>query len=217
MEQFNNVHSYAYPEIKFTKTKVRMPFNIRDGKEFEIQRLEENIEKQKEERRNQELELLMLLDLSADELNERMVQFEVELEHEMQDVILQMEAQKEEILNSDKQSYLYDEIVYDLPDYMKMQDEIVTNVNMAVDATMIGLDEMLFMQEEANMTASEAIDATMIGLDEVISVYGDVIFELESQLMEAHAQIAQLQNNMAMLADKVESLINNQPEEGENE
>ena len=207
MEQFKNVHSYVHPEIKFTKTKVRIPSNIRDGKDFDRQRLEDNINKQLEEKREQELQQLMMLNLAEEEIAERMAQFDIELEKERQALMQQIEDQMEEIYNKHGESFVYDEIVYDLSEYMKIQNEIIMNMNAAIDATMFGLDDIATLQVEEN----EALDATMLALDEII------IADLQWQLESANSEIVELKNNMAILADKIVALEEQNNKEGEEE
>ena len=214
MEQFKNVHSYVHPEIKFTKTKVRIPSNIRDGKDFDRQRLEDNINKQLEEKREQELQqLMMLINLTEEEIAERMAQFDIELEKERQALMQQIEDQMEEIYNKHGESFVYDEIVYDLPEYMKIQNEIIMNMNAAIDATMFGLDDVATLQVEEN----EALDATMLALDEIIIANEEIIANLQGQLESANSEIVELKNNMAILADKIVALEEQNNKEGEEE
>ena len=213
MEQFKNVHSYVHPEIKFTKTKVRIPSNIRDGKDFDRQRLEDKANRQLEEKREQELQQLMMLNLAEEEIAERMAQFDIELEEERQALMQQIEDQMEEIYNKHGESFVYDEIVYDLPEYMKIENEMVMNMNMAIDATMFGLDDVATLQVEEN----EALDATMLALDEIIIANEEMIADLQGQLDIAHSEIIELKSNMAILVEKITALEEQNKNEGEEE
>ena len=61
MQEFKNVYSTIFPEVKVSKTKVRVPSNVRTSDIVLRQRLLDDIEKQLEEKLNHELEILEIL------------------------------------------------------------------------------------------------------------------------------------------------------------
>ena len=236
MQEFKNVYSTIFPEVKVSKTKVRVPSNVRTSDIVLRQRLFDDIEKQLEEKLNHELEILEILGIEKpeevieeeqeiiepedmlepvmpSEYDMRMDMINYELEMLREELMSKVEEQVAMHIEEQGIQFVYDEVVYEMAEYMKIENEMVMNINMAVDATMFGLDDIATLQVEEN----EALNATMLALDEIIVANEEIIADLQEQLEMANSEIAELKNNMAILADRLAALEAPNEDEGEEE
>ena len=238
MQEFKNVYSTIFPEVKVSKTKVRVPSNVRTSDIVLRQRLIDDIEKQLEEKLNHELEILEILGIKKpeevieeeqeiiepedmldlepvmpSEYDMRMDMINHELEMLREELMSKVEEQVAMHIEEQGIQFVYDEVVYEMAEYMKIENEMVMNTNMAVDAIMFGLDDVATLQVEEN----EALDATMLALDEIIIANEEIIANLQGQLESANSEIVELKNNMAILADKIVALEEQNNKEGEEE
>ena len=238
MQEFKNVYSTIFPEVKVSKTKVRVPSNVRTSDIVLRQRLLDDIEKQLEEKLNHELEILEMLGIEKpeeiieeeqeiiepedmldlepvmpSEYDMRMDMINYELEMLRKELMSKVEEQVAMNIEEQGIQFVYDEVVYEMAEYMKIENEMVMNINMAVDATMFGLDDIATLQVAEN----EALDATMLALDEIIVANEEIIADLQGQLEMANFEIAELKSNMAILADRLAALETPNEDEGEEE
>ena len=244
MQEFKNVYSTIFPEVKVSKTKVRVPSNVRTSDIVLRQRLLDDIEKQLEEKLNHELEILEMLGIEKpeeiieeeqeiiepedmlepgdmlelepvipSEYDMRMDMINYELEMLREELMSKVEEQVAMNIEEQGIQFVYDEVVYEMAEYMKIENEMVMNINMAVDATMFGLDDIATLQVAEN----EALDATMLALDEIIISNEEIIADLQGQLEMANSEIAELKSNMAILADRLAALETPNEDEGEEE
>ena len=236
MQEFKNVYSTIFPEVKVSKTKVRVPSNVRTSDIVLRQRLLDDIEKQLEEKLNHELEILEILGIEKpeevveeeqeiiepedmlepvmpSEYDMRMDMINHELEMLREELMSKVEEQVAMHIEEQGIQFVYDEVVYEMAEYMKIENEMVMNTNMAVDAIMFGLDDVATLQVAEN----EALDATMLALDEIIVANEEIIADLQGQLEMANSEIAELKNNMIILADRLAALEAPNEDEGEEE
>ena len=238
MQEFKNVYSTIFPEVKVSKTKVRVPSNVRTSDIVLRQRLIDDIEKQLEEKLNHELEILEILGIKKpeevieeeqeiiepedmldlepvmpSEYDMRMDMINHELEMLREELMSKVEEQVAMHIEEQGIQFVYDEVVYEMAEYMKIENEMVMNTNMAVDAIMFGLDDVATLQVAEN----EALDATMLALDEIIVANEEIIADLQGQLEMANSEIAELKSNMAILADRLAALEAPNEDEGEEE
>ena len=236
MQEFKNVYSTIFPEVKVSKTKVRVPSNVRTSDIVLRQRLLDDIEKQLEEKLNHELEILEILGIKKpeevieeeqeiiepedmlepvmpSEYDMRMDMINHELEMLREELMSKVEEQVAMHIEEQGIQFVYDEVVYEMAEYMKIENEMVMNTNMAVDAIMFGLDDVATLQVAEN----EALDATMLALDEIIVANEEIIADLQGQLEMANSEIAELKNNMIILADRLAALEAPNEDEGEEE
>ena len=238
MQEFKNVYSTIFPEVKVSKTKVRVPSNVRTSDIVLRQRLLDDIEKQLEEKLNHELEILEILGIEkpeeiieeeqeiieledmldiepviSSEYDMRMDMINYELEMLREELMSKVEEQVAMNIEEQGIQFVYDEVVYEMAEYMKIENEMVMNTNMAVDAIMFGLDDVATLQVAEN----EALDATMLALDEIIVANEEIIADLQGQLEMANSEIAELKSNMAILADRLAALEAPNEDEGEEE
>ena len=238
MQEFKNVYSTIFPEVKVSKTKVRVPSNVRTSDIVLRQRLLDDIEKQLEEKLNHELEILEMLGIEKpeeiieeeqeiiepedmldiepvipSEYDMRMDMINYELEMLREELMSKVEEQVAMHIKEQGIQFVYDEVVYEMAEYMKIENEMVMNTNMAVDAIMFGLDDVATLQVAEN----EALDATMLALDEIIVANEEIIADLQGQLEMANSEIAELKSNMAILADRLAALETPNEDEGEEE